>query len=272
MANGLSAAGFTLYGFGLLGKAAVEEEILWLAGFTVFTPYMTSALVIVLLSVFLANALEDTPIEEWAANGPFGKDEGDHDFAYLREDETVAYNALANALYTPSIEVKRLTAPAFAESKKGDIRVTVKLPNFTIEQDEVDLRAYACKKLVLHSTMHLNPNTMVTYRESPVQQQPFIIKQRITGGRLTAVEYYFHSDNLDTWQAKARLFLAEGPTLVPDPTYVLKGVRENRQYQPPVQQPDESNTAYLQRYEAHQAKKDAAIDPSIPGWVYSDPS
>jgi hypothetical protein len=254
--HGIAAAGFSLMGFALLGKARI-------ALFAIFSPWLWAATGLVLLGVIIANACNDTSLEEWAANGPFAIDEGDEKFNYLRDaqNDHLAYNALANCLFTPRIEIKRLMAPVFNESQKGDIRVTVHLPSFKEEKDEIDVRTY-CEQADTISCI----TTKVETWAPRIPVKPFIVKQLDTDGQVTAIQYYYHIPDFsfDTpcrWATKARLFLADGPTMLPDPGYpqfehtaALPG--------PPLQSCHETETTVG-------TEQDADYNPKDPGWVYT---
>lgn len=266
--HGIAAAGFGLMGLALLG-AGTE-----IAAFAVFVPYLWVAVGVVLIGVIIANACDNSPLEDWAANGPFSIEEGDEKFSHLRDakNDHLAYNALANCLFTPRIEIERLSTPVFNESQPGDIRVTVHLPNFTVGQDEIDVRTYASERMMMQSTLHLNPNTQVTHWMPPKTQSPFIIKQLKTGQQVTAMEYYYHSTAHDYWHAKGRIFLAQGPTILPEPAPPQGTKTKRKNLEKPIKKPWEADADFLKRYETYekeQAKLDILFDKDIPGWVYA---
>ncbi len=176
--HGIAAAGFLLMGGTLAAKAA--------GVLVAVSPWVWAATGLVLLGVIIANACNDTSLEEWAANGPFAIDEGDEKFSYLRDaqNDHLAYNALANCLFTPRIEIKRLTVPVFNESQKGDIRVTVHLPSYKDGKDEIDVRTY-CEQADTISCITTKVETWVPR----VPVKPFIVKQLDTDGQVTAIEH-----------------------------------------------------------------------------------
>ncbi|WP_148204363.1 hypothetical protein [Syntrophotalea carbinolica] len=266
--HGIAAAGFGLMGLTLFG-AGTE-----IAAFTALVPYLWVAVGVVLIGVIIANACNNTPLEDWAANGPFSNQEGDEKFNHLRDAEKdhLAYNTLANCLFTPRIEIERLSTPVFNESQPGDIRITVHLSNFTVGQDEIDVRTYASERMMMQSTMHLNPNTQVIHWMPPKTLSPFIIKQLKTGQQVTAMEYYYHSTDHDYWQTKGRIILAQGPTILPDPAPPQGTKTKRKNLEKPIKKTEETEAAFQQRldtYEKEQAKLDLLFDKDIPGWVYA---
>jgi hypothetical protein len=84
--------------------------------------------------------LKGKPLKEWAGNGPFCAGNGSNEFRYLREDEALAHAVLANCLFSPRIEMRKLANPAGESPRKGDIVVTVHLPKVE-EHDVLDARA-----------------------------------------------------------------------------------------------------------------------------------
>lgn len=269
--HGIAAAGFTIFGLALLGGTEVlaGAQFLWLFQLGALAPYTWVALGIVLIGVVIASALNDEPIEEWAANGPFCKGDGSDDFAYLRNDEELSYAALASCLFSPRIKIRRLGNPVRNDTKKGDLVVKVHLPNFNTGKDVLDVRACIQKP---------KPNTGRAVVMAPQQSlTPYSVKQ-ITGdgGHLTAIEYYYRDtsghQSFSHWYAKARIITPEG-LILPEPKR-RQGTGEiidpkGRIPEKPVQKKGESNEDFKRRQETYQAELNT-IDKDIPGWVYAD--
>jgi hypothetical protein len=278
IAHGIAAAGFTLFGLGLLGstKALATTQILGLVELGAFAPYTWAALGVVLLGVAIAAAVEDTPLEEWAGNGPFCRGNGSDKFKYLRENEALAHAVLANCLFRPRIEMRELPNPAGVNTRNGDIVVTLYLPKRE-ENDVVDVRT--C----------IEPAKSVDCRNNKVTQwswqipvTPYDVQPCIADGRITALEYYFRvPDEISNakikmpyrWQAKARLIMAEGPIL-PDPDRQEKTGEtldpKNKIPVEPVRKKGESDPAFELRQWNYQ-KQLNDVDEEVPGWVYAKP-
>jgi len=263
IAHGIAAAGFTLFGLGLLGSAALSSKIACLAPLGVFAPYTWAALAVVLLGVAIAAAVEDKPLEEWAGNGPFCAGNGSNEFRYLREDEALAHAVLANCLFSPRIEMRKLSNPAGKSPRKGDIVVTVHLPK--VEEHDV-LDARACIEQAKSVDCR---NGQVTQWGWQIPLPPYDVQPCITDGRMTALEYYFRvPDEIGNstikmpyrWQAKARLIMADGPIL-PDP------VRQEKT----GEVIDPKNKIPAEPVQWNYQKQLNAIDEEVPGWVYAKP-
>ncbi len=71
------------------------------------------------------------------------------------------------------------------------------------------------------------------------------------------------------WQAKARLFM-DNDLILPDGErkHVTGELLLAEAVQKPVKKAEESDTAFLQRWEKHHQQEEV-INPKQPGWVYT---
>ncbi len=252
--------------------------------------------------MLFASALDDKPLEEWAANGPFCKGKGSDHFAYLCTDEKLAYAALVDCLFSPRIEMQRLSVPTGKAANKaddrlkschntsilgsgdrlkqchtsapafinGDLVVTVHLPNFKTGQDVLDVRA-CVQKPEPHPggpAIAMGPQEMLT---------PYCVKQICEdGAQVTAMQYFYRDTSyhqaFSCWHAKARIITADGPIL-PEPKRREKTGKvidpKGKILEEPQKKEDESDEEFKQREDAYQAKLNI-VDESVPGWVYAD--
>jgi hypothetical protein len=267
IAHGFAAAGFTLFGLGLLGstKTLASVQILGLVKFGAFVPYTWAALGVVLIAVVIAGALDDTPLEEWAGNGPFCLKEGSNKFKYLQEDESLAYTVLASCLFSPRIEMRRLSHPAGENTQKGDIVVTVHLPNF-VTDDVLDVHASMQQSTPKGRNAIMGPQQTL-HHDHKVEIQD-------DDGYLKAVEFYYRdtSERRTVWRAKARIIKTPDGIILPDPPRRQETGKvidpHGRIPEKPVRKNGESDADFKTRQTAYQTSLEV-INEDIPGWVYA---
>jgi hypothetical protein len=270
--HAIAAIGFAFVGLAFLGKAGVGALVC-------LGPYVWAGVAVVLIGVAIAGLFDDSPLETWAANGPFCKGKGAAKFSYLRDKtfDYIAHNKLASILYSPRIEIREVTVPPFTESKKGDILVRVHLINFKVD-DEIEVRTCVRRATETRYTMA----EQVARWSSQTPMTPYAIRQCTTNGLITAMEYYYRDSvapsvktnaplRLQLWQTKARLLVADGPVL-PDPEREEKtGEVIDPQHKIPVE-PARKNGESEQEFNARQKlyqKQLDDIDEDVPGWIYA---
>ncbi len=266
IALGVAAAGFAAWGGGALAMAAESA----LGG-----PLALAGALVVLLGVIAYAWLDDSELEEWAANGPFNGNAPYNTAPRLRArrravdgrpverfdglvDPRIAHEQLAGLLYAPTVDLAPVRREQVAEGiRKGDMCARVRVPLFIIGKMTLDLRV---------SASSLGRATLGLPR-APAQlpMQPYLVKQIFDDrGALLGFDYYYHPPakaraahpnvvGMVQWFAKVRLVSASQEIYPPPPPRVEKTGTGKR-----ITRPGPSG----REYEVDMAGK-------APGWNYA---
>ncbi len=260
--HAVMASGFFLASLAIAGGTDLAIKIPLLSA---FPPLLWVFTGIIFLGAGIVALCQDEPIERWAANGPFSLVEGAEELSYLRTNPKISQQVLCNALYTPQISGRNITTPIYTACQKGDFEVTISLPKFRLGFNDLDVRA----SWEVHTTL---ASGLSSYPQQTVY--PYMIQQLTDDSRrITGFKYFYSPPQRKTarplWQAKARLFM-DNDLILPDGErkHVTGELLLAEAVQKPVKRAEESDTAFLQRWEKHHQQEEA-INPKQPGWVYT---